>query len=130
MHTNIFAAAPQKNIQFALTTSLLHTRIVITDKDNPETESSFKFLNNLSQDTLEGKGKSNINFENLSFSFLKKTKSKYPKNFIFENLNINSIRNKFESVQKIIQNTFDFFLFSETIIDSSFLSQQFSIKEY
>ena len=116
MHTNIFAAAPQKNIQFALTTSLLHTRIVITDKDNPETESSFKFLNNLSQDTLEGKGKSNINFENLSFFFLKKTKSKHPKNFIFEYLNINSIRNKFESFQKIIQDTFDFFLFSETII--------------
>ena len=45
-------------------------------------------------------------------------------------LNINSIRNKFESVQEIIRNTFDIFLFSETKIDSSFPSQQFSIPEY
>ena len=39
------------------------------DKDNPETESNSKFLNNLSQDTSEGKGKSHINLEKLSFSF-------------------------------------------------------------
>ena len=45
------------------------------DKDNPETESNSKFSNNLSQDTLEGKDKSHINFENLSFScFLKENK--------------------------------------------------------
>ena len=91
------------------------------DKDNPETESNSKFSNNLSQDTL--KGKSHINFENLIFSFLKKTKSKHPKNLFFGHVNINSIRNKFESVQEIIQNTFDIFLFSETKIDSSFTNQ-------
>ena len=33
---------------------------------------------------------------------------------------MNSIRNKFESVQEIIQNTFDIFLVCETKIDSSF----------
>ena len=45
------------------------------DKDNPETESNSKFSKNLSQDTLEGKDKSHINFENLSFScFLKENK--------------------------------------------------------
>ena len=93
------------------------------DKDNPETESNSKFSNNLSQDTLKGKGKSHINFENLLFSFLKKTKSKHPKNLFFGHVNINSIRNKFESVQEIIQNTFDIFLFSETKIDSSFPNQ-------
>ena len=79
---------------------------------------------------MEGKGKSHINFENLSFSFLKKAKAKHPKNLFFGHLHINSIRNKFESVQEIIQNTFDIFLFSETKIDSSFPSQQFSILEY
>ena len=62
------------------------------DKDNPETESNSKFSNNLSQDTLKGKGKSHINFENLLFSFLKKTKSKRPKNLFFGHVNINSIR--------------------------------------
>ena len=90
---------------------------------NPETESNFKLSNNLSQDTLKGKGKSNINFENLLFSFLKKTKSKHPKNLFFGHVNINSILNKFESVQEIIQKIFDVFLFSETKIDSSFPNQ-------
>ena len=43
---------------------------------------------------------------------------------------MNSIRNKFESVQEIIQNTFDIFLVSETKIDSFFPNQQFYIPEY
>ena len=93
------------------------------DKDNSEAESNSKFSNYLSQDALKGKSKSHINFENLLFPFLKKTKSKHPKNLFFGHVNINSIRNKFESVQEIIQNTFDIFLFSETKIDSSFPNQ-------
>ena len=71
----------------AVAKSLIHALITLTwhrisrendafDEDNPETKSNSKFSNNLSQDTLEGKGKSLINFENLSFSFLKKKKSK------------------------------------------------------
>ena len=43
---------------------------------------------------------------------------------------MNSTRNKFESVQEIIQNTFDIFLVSGTKIDSSFPNQQFCISEY
>ena len=43
---------------------------------------------------------------------------------------MNSIRNKFEPVQEIIQNTFDIFLVCETKIDSSFPNQQFCIPEY
>ena len=86
-------------------------------------KSNSKLSNNLSQDALKGKGKSHINFENLLFSFLKKTKSKHPKSLFFGHVNINSIRNKFELVQEIIQNTFDIFLFSEAKIDSSFPKQ-------
>ena len=71
------------------------------DKDNPETESNSKFSNNLSQDTLKGKGKSHINFENLSISFLKKRKSKHPEYLFFGHVNVNSIRSKFESYLKI-----------------------------
>ena len=67
-------------------------------KDNPENESNSKFSNNLPEDTLGGKDKIHINFENLSFSFLKNAKSKHPKNLFFGHININSIRNKFESV--------------------------------
>ena len=40
-------------------------------KSNPEAESNSKFLNNLPQDTLEGKVQT---FENLYFSFLRKTR--------------------------------------------------------
>ena len=43
---------------------------------------------------------------------------------------MNSISNKFESVQEIIQTTFDIFLVCETEIDSSFPNQQFFIPEY
>ena len=39
------------------------------DKDNPETESKSKFLNNLSQDTLESKGKSYRNLKSFLFFF-------------------------------------------------------------
>ena len=44
---------------------------------------------------------------------------------------MNSIRNKFESVQEIIQKTFDISLCYETKIDySTFPNQQFCIPEY
>ena len=44
------------------------------------------------------------------FPFLKKVKLEHPKNLFFGQLNANSIRNKFKSVQEIIQKTFDIFL--------------------
>ena len=42
------------------------------------------------------------NDENGCLPFLKKITSKHPKNLLFGQLNVNSIRNKFESVQLII----------------------------
>ena len=99
------------------------SKMTLWIKIDPETKSNSKCLNNLSQDTLKGEVKSHINFEDLLFSFLKKTKSKHPKNLFFGHLNTNSIRNTFESVQEIIQNTFDIFVFSETKIDFSFPKQ-------
>ena len=76
---------------------------------------------------MENKSDNHDNDENISFPFLKKIRSKHPKNLFFGQLNVNSIRNKFESVQEIIQNTFDIFLVCETKIDSSFPNQQFCI---
>ena len=99
------------------------SKMMLWIKINPETELNSKFSNNLSQDTLKGEVKSHINFEDLLFSFLKKTKSKHPKNLFFGHVNTNSIRNTFESVQEIIQNTFDIFVFSETKIDFPFPKQ-------
>ena len=95
-----------------------------------ETESSSELATCLPEDTLESKSDNHDNDENISFPFLKKIKSAHPENSFFRQLNVNSIRSKFESVQEIIQNTFEVFLVSETKIDSFFPNQQFYIPEY
>ena len=46
----------------------------------------------------------------------------------FGHLNINSIRNKFEILSSLIADTFDIFMLSETKLDDTFTSAQFSIK--
>ena len=45
-------------------------------------------------------------------------------------LNINSLRNKFESIKLIISPNFDIFLVLETKFDESFPNNQFSISSY
>ena len=57
-------------------------------------------------------------------------KRKKPKNIFLGHLNINSIKNKFESVWELIKDTFDIFLLSESKLDSSFPDDQFSIPGY
>ena len=49
---------------------------------------------------------------------------------IFGQLNINSLRNKFESLQHIINKNTDVLLISETKFDSSFPSAQFDLEGY
>ena len=95
-----------------------------------ETESNSELAKNLLDDTFESKSDNHDNDENISFPFLKKIKSKHPKNLFYGQLNVNSIRKKFESVEEIIQNAFDIFLVCETKTDSSFPNQQFCIPEY
>ena len=47
---------------------------------------------------------------------------------IFGHLNISSLRNKFEILEKIIKDKIDIFLISKSNFDSSFPSGQFIIK--
>ena len=68
--------------------------------------------------------------DTISFPFLKKIMSKHSKSWYFGQLNTNSIRNKFESVQEIIQNTLDIFVVCKTKIDSSFSNDQFCIPDF
>ena len=49
---------------------------------------------------------------------------------IIGNLNVNSLRNKFQMVEELIKDKIDVFLVSETKLDSSFPSGQFVIKGY
>ena len=57
-------------------------------------------------------------------------KRKRPKNVFLGHLNINSIKNKFESVWELIKDTFDIFLLSESKLYPSFPDDQFSIPGY
>ena len=54
------------------------------------------------------------NKETNCFTGLKTFRFKNPKNLIMGHLNINSLRNKFESIKPIISPNFDIFLVSET----------------
>ena len=64
------------------------------------------------------------------FTELKTFRFKNSKNLIMGHLNINSLRNKFESIKPIISPNFDIFLVSETKLDESFPNNQFSISGY
>ena len=53
-----------------------------------------------------------------------------PHKIMLGHLNINSLRNRFESIADVIQGTFDIFLLSETKIDESFPDKQFRVNNY
>ena len=61
---------------------------------------------------------------------LKSIRSKNTNRLILAQININSIRNKFESFVDMFNDNIDILLISETKIDSSFPNAQFSIKGY
>ena len=53
-----------------------------------------------------------------------------PNKIIVGHLNINSLRNKFEALQFIINRNLDIILLSETKLDDSFPSAQFMLKNF
>ena len=65
-----------------------------------------------------------------TFKILRGLKSKHPKNVFLGHLDVNSLRNKFESLNELIKDTFDIFLETESKLDSSFPDSQFSIPGY
>ena len=64
------------------------------------------------------------------FPFLTKLRSEHPKNVLLGHLNINSVRNKFESTNELIRNNFDIFIITESKLDSSFPDSQFHVPGY
>ena len=56
---------------------------------------------------------------------LSKQRLEYPKNLIIGHLNINSVRNKFPSLQQTVLSKTDILLLSKTKIDDSFPDSQF-----
>ena len=65
--------------------------------------------------------------DNDSKAALRLNRLKYSKNIIFSYLNINSIRNKFDSIRAAIVNYVDIFIVAETKINESFPTAQFAI---
>ena len=61
---------------------------------------------------------------------LKVMKENSPNKIIVGHLNINSLRNKFEALQFIINRNLDIVLLSETGLDDSFPSAQFMLKNF
>ena len=56
---------------------------------------------------------------------------KHPRNFLFEYLNINSLRNKVFDLREIICNVqFEYFVIGETKLNHSFPSAQFQLADY
>ena len=55
---------------------------------------------------------------------------KFTKNLFFGHSNVNSVRNKFEALEFLIEDKFDVFLVSEGKLDSSFPKAQFEIPGY
>ena len=67
----------------------------------------------------------NHNFENNkersnTYQSVQKHRLQNPKNIVIGHLNVNSLRNKFEDVEELVQNKVDICFFSETKIDETF----------
>ena len=65
--------------------------------------------------------------DNDSETALRLNRSKYSKNITFSYLNINSIRNKFDSIRTALVDHVDIFIAAETKINESFPTAQFVI---
>ena len=70
-----------------------------------------------------------LDYEPISdpFQKLQNTRLKNPNRLIIAQLNINSLRNKFDSLVRILHNNLDILFISETKIDSSLPTAQFQI---
>ena len=64
------------------------------------------------------------------YSNIENFRSNNPNRLIIAQLNINSLRNKFDSLVETLHSNVDIILISETKIDSSFPTAQFKIEGY
>ena len=87
--------------------------------DNTHSEAVSQARNNLNETTTDSR-----------FFEVKNYKLENPKNITISHLNVNSLRNKFISIEELIKSKLDIFLVSEMTIDHSFPNQQFSIDGY
>ena len=92
---------------------------------NSVEESSYEYIrlsSNKSNESFLSESSDTLNDDLIGLS---KQRLKYPKNLTIGHLNINSVRNKFSSLQQTVLNKTDILLLSETKIDDSFPNSQF-----
>ena len=65
-----------------------------------------------------------------AFQSVQKHRLQNPKNKVIGHLNVNSLRNKFEAVEELVQNKVDICFLSETKIDGTSPNQQFMINGF
>ena len=65
-----------------------------------------------------------------AFQSVQKHRLQNPKNKVIGHLNVNSLRNKFETVEELVQNKVDICFLSETKIDETSPNQQFMINGF
>ena len=65
-----------------------------------------------------------------AFQSVQKHRLQSPKNIEVGHLNVNSLKNKSEVAEELVQNKVDIYFLSETKIDETFPSQQFMINGY
>ena len=68
--------------------------------------------------------------QNISLEKLMELRLNNPNNLTFSYININSVRNKFDSLQEIVMGKVDILVVAETKIDASFPTAQFSAERY
>ena len=66
----------------------------------------------------------------MTLSLYKKQRFDYPRKVIFGHLNMNSLRNKFDSISELIKGKVDIFLINKNELDESFTSNQLALSGY
>ena len=95
------------------------------DSRNSVEESSYEHIGRNSNNTNESFLSESPDTLNDNLIGLSKQRLTYPKDLIIGHLNINSVRNKFSSLQQTVLSKTDIFLLSETKIDDSSPNSQF-----
>ena len=85
--------------------------------------------NSVNSKTLNN-SKSSLNDEQNLGSNLHRVRTENSSRIIFVQIDINSIRNKFDLIMNIIKNEIDIFVISETKIDNSFPIPQVTMTSY
>ena len=76
--------------------------------------------------SLSGSGSEVLN----PYQILKQIKRKNENRLIIGQININSLRNKFQSLETLIKGNIDILVITESKLDGSFPTQQFAIEGY